>query len=596
MNHPTAQILKNRNLRTASAALFLALTQLSSSAFAAEYYWDLNGSTAGAGGSTATTPIGTWDTVTANWSTSTAGTTATAAQTTTTADNIHFSAGTTATGAYAVTVSGAQAANAIFFEEGTTTLSGSAITLGTGTLDVASGRTATIGNALTYTAINKTSAGTLALTGANTYSSPITITAGTLQFGGSAAGTYSGNIANSGVLQFSASVAQTMSGVISGTGSLSRDTNLVTLTLSGANTYTGATNISRGSVSVSSIGSSAAAGGLGQNDLSINLGGTYSAGGLTYTGTGETSARALNLTGLTGGTTLTQSGTGLLKFTSDVLVTGLGTKTIALAGSTAGSGELAGKIVDGANSTSSLTPAQVTPAAVVGTQTIGLSSTLGIQVGDVVSGAAGIVAGTKVTAINGGVITVDTLLTASINGVTAISVTRGGTPVTLLNQTALSKTGTGTWTLSGDNSFSGGTTISSGTLATGATGNFGTGNVTISAALGKLTLGNANSIADTATLSLFAGSSLFLNYNGTEQVGGLTVAGTALALNDVAASANFNTNLFSAADLIAKGYLNASGTGLLQVGASMIPEPATYATLAGLGILGFAAYRRRRAA
>ena len=34
--------------------------------------------------------------------------------------------------------------------------------------------------------------------------------------------------------------------------------------------------------------------------------------------------------------------------------------------------------------------------------------------------------------------------------------------------------------------------------------------------------------------------------------------------------------------------------GVLSVSASSVPEPATYATLAGLGILGFAAYRRRK--
>jgi autotransporter-associated beta strand protein len=156
------------------------------------------------------------------------------------------------------------------------------------------------------------------------------------------------------------------------------------------------------------------------------------------------------------------------------------------------------------------------------------------------------------------------------------------------------KTGTGTLVLSAANTFAGPTTISAGTLATGTTGTLGAGNVTISAAVGKLTLGNANSIADTATLSLFAGSSLFLNFDGTEQIGGLTVAGTALGINDVASSANFNTNKFSAADLIAKGYANASGKGLLQVGVSAIPEPSTFAALAGLGVLGFAACRRRR--
>jgi hypothetical protein len=37
-----------------------------------------------------------------------------------------------------------------------------------------------------------------------------------------------------------------------------------------------------------------------------------------------------------------------------------------------------------------------------------------------------------------------------------------------------------------------------------------------------------------------------------------------------------------------------SGTGSLQVIGSAIPEPSTYAALAGLGILGFVVARRRR--
>src|SRR5262249_42183923 len=56
--------------------------------------------------------------------------------------------------------------------------------------------------------------------------------------------------------------------------------------------------------------------------------------------------RVINLAGLTGGGGLTQSGTGLLKFTSDFTATGAGIKTLTLGGSTSGTGENDGKNVD----------------------------------------------------------------------------------------------------------------------------------------------------------------------------------------------------------------------------------------------------------
>ena len=46
-----------------------------------------------------------------------------------------------------------------------------------------------------------------------------------------------------------------------------------------------------------------------------------------------------------------QSGTGNLKFTSDLTATGNGAKTLTLQGSTAGTGEIAGKIVDSTSAT-----------------------------------------------------------------------------------------------------------------------------------------------------------------------------------------------------------------------------------------------------
>jgi autotransporter-associated beta strand protein len=80
--------------------------------------------------------------------------------------------------------------------------------------------------------------------------------------------------------------------------------------------------------------------------------GTIGAGNLAnsftfrYIGTGDTTDRVINLRGTTGTVTLEQAGSGLLKFTSALTATGGGVKTLNLAGSTSGTGELAGAIVN----------------------------------------------------------------------------------------------------------------------------------------------------------------------------------------------------------------------------------------------------------
>src|SRR5258707_282410 len=71
---------------------------------------------------------------------------------------------------------------------------------------------------------------------------------------------------------------------------------------------------------------------------------------LRYTGTGEISNRVINLLGNGG---IEQAGAGVVKFSADVAATGANTKTLYLLGSTAGTGELGGAIVD--NSATNLT-------------------------------------------------------------------------------------------------------------------------------------------------------------------------------------------------------------------------------------------------
>jgi fibronectin-binding autotransporter adhesin len=154
---------------------------------------------------------------------------------------------------------------------------------------------------------------------------------------------------------------------------------------------------------------------------------------------------------------------------------------------------------------------------------------------------------------------------------------------------SLTKAGAGILALGGTNDYTGGTFVSAGTLATLSTGGtFGAGNVTLNNTASKLTLGNASSIADSATLSFIstmATGSINLNFDGTELLAGIyktngtpssIVAGlyTADELNTF-----FSTTIFT-------------GTGSLQFGA--VPEPSTYAAiLGGIAFAGVILRRRR---
>lgn len=128
--------------------------------------------------------------------------------------------------------------------------------------------------------------------------------------------------------------------------------------LAGNNTYTGRTVLENGILSVSSLNSFTK--GKGRPGSSLGAPQDIEAGeivigeegkdgdcALVYTGSGETSDRVINLAGKNATVTFDQSGTGLLKLTSALLISGYGAdKTVVLKGDTAGTGEIAGAIID----------------------------------------------------------------------------------------------------------------------------------------------------------------------------------------------------------------------------------------------------------
>lgn len=146
-------------------------------------YWDLNGSAIGAGGTDGNKPSGTWN-GDSNWNSDFTGSGSVSPLVS--GGKAVFSAGSNATGAFAVTVDGTQEIGGLVFEEGTATLSGgTALRMTKDTsIDVKHGLTATIQTPLTEDAsrsLSKEGTGTLVLGGTNSYTGSTYLFSGILQ-------------------------------------------------------------------------------------------------------------------------------------------------------------------------------------------------------------------------------------------------------------------------------------------------------------------------------------------------------------------------------------------------------------------------------
>ena len=205
----------------------------------------------------------------------------------------------------------------------------------------------TASNAISGTgAIRQIGTGTTILLGSNSYSGATTVTNGVLQIGnGGTAGSIAGDVVNNATLIFNRSDASTYSGTISGTGAVTKQGG-GTLTLAGANSYSGVTTISGGVLALSGAGS-VGTGGLnlgttgspGAFDLAALAAGAYSlpaTGNLAGVGTISGNGKSLAVLGsffpgnspgtvtLGSGFTLdlSQSGSSLFEITNPAFTAG----------------------------------------------------------------------------------------------------------------------------------------------------------------------------------------------------------------------------------------------------------------------------------
>ena len=470
------------------------------------------------------------------------------------------------------------------------------------------------------TSLTLDGAGTEILTGSNTYSGLTTIAAGTLQLGSGGAtgsiGSTSG-VTDNGLLSFDNSGTTSFGPTngISGSGSLIQ--NAGTLILNSANTYSGTTALSGGTLELNNTKAA--------QDSALTLSGgslTFGVSSMTIGGLGGSVNVALATTGgsplaltvsgnsspatysgiLSGGGSLTLAGTSDLTLTGSNTYTGGTTinsgDTLQLgSGGTTGSINSSSLIADNGVLDFDLSGSTTFASAISGTGGVTQMS-LGVlrlsSIGNTYSGPTSVSSGTivggdlssstSVQVASGAVFDLDGVpqtvgslsnlngssgtVTSSVAGLTTLtlappggSTTFGGVIQNGHGTVALVMSGSGTQVLAGNNTYSGGTTVQGGVLSVSNDYNLG-------ATAGALTLSGG---------TFQASPSFTLNSSRPVSVGAATISVPSGTLIYAGAIANAGAT---------PGTLTKTGSGVLQLDGANTYSGATavaLGTLAGAG-------------
>ncbi|QNK01847.1 autotransporter-associated beta strand repeat-containing protein [Dyella telluris] len=434
-------------------------------------------------------------------------------------------------------------------------------------LDGVAGSSVSLGaNLLTLTAAQGSFGGTIGGTGGvtvqngsetfigvNTYTGTTTINSGArLTLGnGSSNATISGNVVNQGTLAFNPAGSSTFGGVVSGNGALTK-AGSGTLTLTGVNTYAGATSVSGGTLALSGTGNIAQS-----SDVNVVSGGTF------------------DISGTAGGASIESlDGGGIINLGSKALT--LSNASGNFAGVIAGTGNL---ILQGGTET--LTGPNMYAGA-----TIINGGTLALGVGGSIGTSSGVnVASLGTFDISGA----GTGVGRSILSLAGAGQVHLGTNALVLTQAAGSFSGVidgsagftvqhGSEVLTGDNTYTGATTIASG--ATLQIGNGGTTGAVAGdiADNGALTVNRsdaytyAGAISGTGTLTQAGTGTLTLDGNSSGFAGSTDVASGTLVVGSVAGNgAALGGNIAVDAGATLRGHGTIGGNVDVASGAAVEP-------------------------
>ncbi|EGC7112910.1 autotransporter outer membrane beta-barrel domain-containing protein [Salmonella enterica] len=366
---------------------------------------------------------------------------------------------------------------------------------------------------------------TLTLSGANSYTGGTTISGGTLIASNvEALGT--GDVTDNAVLELN--TGGDFDNAISGSGQVEKSGDDV-LTLSGANSYSGGTLISDGTLVATNVEA------LGSGDvtnnavLELNTGGTFDN---AISGSGQvvkSGDETLTLSGsntYTGGTTI-NDGT-LIATSVDALGSGDVTDNAVLELNTGG---------DFTNNISG--SGQVVKS---GDETLTLSGTNSYTDGTLISG--GTLVAINLEALGTGDVTNNATLELNTGGDFTNNISGSGQVV---------KSGDETLTLSGANSYTGGTTISGGTLVASNVEALGTGDVTNNATLELNTGGTFDNAISGSGQVVKSGDETLTLSGANTYTGGTTINGGTLVASNVEALGSGDIDNYASLQLNASG-------------------------------------------